>query len=441
MNSQKKTIVYGFGITGQSIVSYLIKKNHKLLVIDNKKFSEDQKSLFKKNNIEYSENENEITDFSIIEQCFVSPGVDLRKSFIQKCIKSNTPVRNDTFFLNQIDRKKTKIIGITGTNGKTTFCSLLTSILSFNDLKSIAVGNIGVPILNLLMTPNEFDYIVVELSSYQIEVLDKETIFDYGVILNIEPDHLDRYNSFIDYKNAKLKLANHSKTILYDKKSAIVNEHSKAISIDLKDFHIEEINTNFFIFKNQNKTFRIDTPYLKGIHNVKNILYLLKLLEIMNCNIPFEKIRRFFKNQKGIPHRFEYISINKNYIFINDSKATNLASSISALNSVNGKIHLLFGGDLKNQSLDGIENFFNEKLISLNLFGKDAMIIKDYLKNKKIKFDMKCFVSLEAILVSIKQMIKKDEIILLSPGCASQDMFMNYQDRGNQFVELCKKIF
>ena len=88
MNSQKKTIVYGFGITGQSIVSYLIKKNHKLLVIDNKKFSEDQKSLFKKNNIEYSENENEITDFSIIEQCFVSPGVDLRKSFIQKCIKS-----------------------------------------------------------------------------------------------------------------------------------------------------------------------------------------------------------------------------------------------------------------------------------------------------------------------------------------------------------------
>jgi len=102
---------------------------------------------------------------------------------------------------------------------------------------------------------------------------------------------------------------------------------------------------------------------------------------------------------------------------------------------------LLFGGDLKNQPLDGIEKFFNEKLISLNLYGKDAVIIKDYLMNKKIKFDMKCFVSLEAILESIKKIVKKDEIILLSPGCASQDMFMNYQDRGNQFVELCKKIF
>ena len=170
-------------------------------------------------------------------------------------------------------------------------------------------------------------------------------------------------------------------------------------------------------------------------------MYLLKLLEIMNCNISFEKVRKFFRNQKGIPHRFEYLSIDKNYIFINDSKATNLASSISALNSLNGKIHLLFGGDLKNQPLDGIEKFFNEKLISLNLYGKDAVIIKDYLMNKKIKFDMKCFVSLEAILESIKKIVKKDEIILLSPGCASQDMFMNYQDRGNQFVELCKKIF
>ncbi|NCV53556.1 MAG: hypothetical protein EBW59_02060 [Betaproteobacteria bacterium] len=90
---------------------------------------------------------------------------------------------------------------------------------------------------------------------------------------------------------------------------------------------------------------------------------------------------------------------------------------------------------------NSIENFFNEKLTSLNLYGKDAMIIKDYLMNKKIKFDMKRFVSLEDILLSIKQIIKKDEIILLSPGCASQDMFINYQDRGNQFVELCKKIF
>ena len=441
MNFQKKTIVYGFGITGQSIVSYLLKKNHKLIVIDNKKLSEDQKVFFKNNNIEYSENENEINDLSIIEQCFVSPGVDLRKSFFQKCIKNKIPIRNDTFFLNQIDRKKTKLIGITGTNGKTTFCSLLASILSFNNFKSIVVGNIGVPILNLLMTPNELDYIVVELSSYQIEVLDQDTIFDYGVILNIEPDHLDRYNSFLDYKNTKLKLANHSKTILYDKESAKVNDHSSAISMDLKDFHIEEINADFFTFKNQNKIYRIDTLYLKGVHNVKNIMYLLKLLEIMDCNISFGRARKFFRNQKGITHRFEFISIDKNYIFINDSKATNLASSISALNSLNGKIHLLFGGDLKNQPLDGIENIFNEKLITLNLYGKDALIIKDYLMNKKIKFDMKNFISLEAILESIKEIIKKDEIILLSPGCASQDMFMNYQDRGNQFVELCKKIF
>ena len=96
---------------------------------------------------------------------------------------------------------------------------------------------------------------------------------------------------------------------------------------------------------------------------------------------------------------------------------------------------------LKNQPLDGIEKLFNEKLISLNLFGKDGKVIKDYFMNKKIKFDMKCFDSLEAILESIKEIIKKDELILLSPGCASQDMFMNYQDRGNQFVELCKKIF
>jgi UDP-N-acetylmuramoylalanine--D-glutamate ligase len=163
-------------------------------------------------------------------------------------------------------------------------------------LKSIAVVNIGVQILNILTTPNYFDYIVVELSSYQIEVLDKGTVFDYGVILNIQPDHLDRYDSFIDYKNAKLKLANHSKTILYDKESTVVNDHTIAFPIDLKDFHIKEINTDFFTFKNQNKIYRIDTPFLKGIHNVKNIMYLLKLLEIMNCNISFENLSKFLGN-------------------------------------------------------------------------------------------------------------------------------------------------
>ena len=145
MNFQKKTNVYGFGITGKSIVSYLLKKNHKLIVIDNKKLSEDQKIFFKNNNIEYSENENEINDLSIIEQCFVSPGVDLRKSFFQECIKNKIPIRNDTFFLNQIDRKKTKLIGINNRNLKTMEVDINTSLTlkKYIDPNKIIVAESG----------------------------------------------------------------------------------------------------------------------------------------------------------------------------------------------------------------------------------------------------------------------------------------------------------
>jgi UDP-N-acetylmuramoylalanine--D-glutamate ligase len=158
-------------------------------------------------------------------------------------------------------------------------------------------------------------------------------------------------------------------------------------------------------------------------------------------SISLEKIVLFFNTQRGIEHRFEQIEINHPNIFINDSKATNIASMTSALNSLENNIHLIFGGELKNQSVVGLEKLFQNKLVSLNLIGKDTETILSYLNKFNNPFEINHFNSLKEVLTHLKNRLKRNEIILLSPGCASKDMFQNYEDRGNQFKSLVVEMF
>ncbi len=400
--------------------------------------------FLEQHHIQIFQDEKQFKNFHNYDNCYVSPGIDLRKPFFKKCVDNYIQLRNDTYFLNQIDRTKTKLIAVTGTNGKTTFCTLLHEFFIKHKLNSKLVGNVGTPILDLFFSEAEqSEFIIIELSSYQIELLKEETRFDFGVILNIEPDHLDRYDSFESYRDTKISLKNFCDVILFDKESVPIKSNAdKAIPLGIDENYIlQSWDAKSFQFKYQEKQYRIDTPYLKGIHNIKNILYIIKLLERLCKSISLEKIVLFFSTQRGIEHRFERIEVNHPNIFINDSKATNIASTKSALNSLENNIHLIFGGELKNQSVEGLEQLFQNKLVSLNLIGKDAEEILNHLIKFNNSFKINRFNSLKDVLTHLKNILKRNEIILLSPGCASKDMFQNYEDRGNQFKSLVVEMF
>jgi len=444
MNNQKSDIVFGYGITGKSIVQYLARLNRKITLIENKPILPKDLFFLEQHHIQIFQDEKQLKNFHNYDNCYVSPGIDLRKPFFKKCVDNHIQLRNDTYFLNQIDRTKTKLIAVTGTNGKTTFCTLLQEFFIKHKLNSKLVGNVGTPILDLFFSKEEqSEFIIIELSSYQIELLKEETRFDFGVILNIEPDHLDRYDSFESYRDTKISLKNFCDVILFDKETVpIKSKPDKAIPLGIDESYIlQSWDEKSFQFKHQEKQFRIDTPYLKGIHNIKNILYIIKLLERLCKSISLEKVVLFFSGQRAIEHRFERIEVNHPNIFINDSKATNIASTKSALNSLENNIHLIFGGELKNQSIVGLEQLFQNKLVSLNLIGKDAEAILRYLNKFNNSFEVNHFNSLKDVLTHIKNILKRNEIILLSPGCASKDMFQNYEDRGYQFKSLVVEMF
>ena len=418
--------------------------NRKITLIENKPISPRDLFFLEQHHIQIFQDEKQFKNFHNYDNCYVSPGIDLRKPFFKKCVDNHIQLRNDTYFLNQIDRTKTKLIAVTGTNGKTTFCTLLHEFFIKHKLNSKLVGNVGTPILDLFFSEAEqSEFIIIELSSYQIELLKEETRFDFGVILNIEPDHLDRYDSFESYRDTKISLKNFCDVILFDKESVPIKSNADtAIPLVIDENYIlQSWDAKSFQFKYQEKQYRIDTPYLKGIHNIKNILYIIKLLERLCKSISLEKIVLFFSTQRGIEHRFERIEVNHPNIFINDSKATNIASTKSALNSLENNIHLIFGGELKNQSVEGLEQLFQNKLVSLNLIGKDAEEILNHFIKFNNSFKINRFNSLKDVLTHLKNILKRNEIILLSPGCASKDMFQNYEDRGNQFKSLVVEMF
>ncbi|MGA1714859.1 MAG: Mur ligase family protein, partial [Methylophilaceae bacterium] len=292
MNNQKSDIVFGYGITGKSIVQYLVRLNRKITLIENKPISPRDLFFLEQHHIQIFQDEKQFKNFHNYDNCYVSPGIDLRKPFFKKCVDNHIQLRNDTYFLNQIDRTKTKLIAVTGTNGKTTFCTLLHEFFIKHKLNSKLVGNVGTPILDLFFSEAEqSEFIIIELSSYQIELLKEETRFDFGVILNIEPDHLDRYDSFESYRDTKISLKNFCDVILFDKESVPIKSNADtAIPLGIDENYIlQSWDAKSFQFKHQEKQYRIDTPYLKGIHNIKNILYIIKLLERLCKSISLEK--------------------------------------------------------------------------------------------------------------------------------------------------------
>ena len=438
----KHVLIVGMGKTGYSIVDFLKNKNIYISVYDYKKSNLDTKEKLKDISIaNYFYGPLEEKHLKNIDCIAVSPGIDLRNSVLKNAKKNKIPIINDlTLFSEEINQKKTKVIGVTGTNGKTTVCALLEYLFLKDGYKAVAAGNIGLPILDI-QNLNEFDIIILELSSFQLEVKNQLN-FDVGAILNITEDHMDRYDTFDHYVKAKYSILEHAKKKIIYADDLVMKKWNFIDAIIFSD-SIQKNKNAYGIKNEENKIYIVNHLGLKveitdvnllGKHNQINIMAAIAIFKQLDNK--FNGIDSALKKFPVINNRLEWVKEVNGINFYNDSKATNISSAIAAVNAFEGKnIFLIVGGDSKNQDLSLLSKALKNKIKKLYLIGKDAELIKNACKNLK-KVEIKILKTMKEATYQAFKNAESGDVVLLAPACASYDMYRSYIERGNDFKSI-----
>jgi UDP-N-acetylmuramoylalanine--D-glutamate ligase len=439
---KKKVLVIGLGDTGQSVLHFLADKGCVVTAIDTRTIVngfEEIKKIYKevKFFIGGSFGKNIIQDIDLI---VISPGVSLKETYVQEALNLGIPVVGDIEIFAQVKSVPSKVIGITGSNGKTTVTSLVGDLLKASNISTIVGGNIGIPILNTL-NQTAPDVYVLELSSYQLETT-YSLVLDSAAILNISEDHMDRYDSIEEYAKAKYRIFNHAKKCILNRDDAYLKSKVKNDSItfgtdlDEKNYSIKKNGEQYFIAKGNVEIVSLDHIKLKGSHNIQNVMAALALCEPFN--ISASVIAKVLSEFKAPPHRVEYIDSISGVDFYNDSKGTNVGATIAAIQSMNKPILLIAGGDGKNQDFQPLLSPSKGRVKNISLIGKDADIMRKIFSTESIPVTIEK--NIEDAVIKSFGIAKTGDVILLSPACASTDMFKNYVERGNIFKECVMKL-
>lgn len=433
----KNAIVFGAGISGNGAKETLEEIGYNVELIDDKvaKTSIEGIELIEKGNIDI----------------FIkSPGVpytDLVKKAVEKGIEIIDDVELGYRYKIR-ENISGKIIAITGTNGKTTITSKICELLVKSGYKAKVCGNIGYSFSQTVVKNPELDFYILELSSYQLENL-KEFKADISLIVNLAPDHLNRYRDVGEYYDTKFNIANNQTS----KEHFILNigccesmkrkEGKKGtlhlVGVELKDKEQEMYcDENWIIYRGE-KIIEISKLSLKGKHNLENSLFIVlvgKLLEISN-----EEIKEFLYNTETLEHRMEEFYRYGDNLFINDSKGTNIDSTRYAIEAFKNPI-LICGGSDKKLDLAPLAKIIKNSVKDVYLIGEIADKLERELQILGYNniYNLK---TLEKVIVELKKRIDKDgkEIILFSPATASFDQFKNFEERGKIFKELVRKNF
>ncbi len=376
-----------------------------------------------------------------------SPGIPDTAPLMQKIIAKGIRVISEIEFAGRYSAAK--MICITGSNGKTTTASLIYHILKSAGLNVGLGGNIGKSFARQVAEEN-FDYYVLELSSFQLEgVYDFKA--DIAVLLNITPDHLDRYNhNMQNYVDAKMRIIRNQKmgdSLIYWMDDPVVTKEIEKLkpASDLFVF-TEKNNHGAAAYSEDNKMFiqtketvfdmELELLALQGMHNLYNSMasgIVAKLLDISDDNL-----RLALSDFKGVPHRLERVASVRGVQYINDSKATNVNSCWYALQSMRTKVVLILGGTDKGNDYTEIEDLVKQKARALIFMGKDNSKLHRFFDG--MVSDIADVSSMQGAVDAAYHLAEKGDTVLLSPCCASFDLFKNYEDRGDQFKECVRRL-
>lgn len=454
----KRVLVVGFGLSGLSVAKYMAKEGAKVTVTDLKQKSElnDSVNACADLKIEYELGKHNNKTFHTAELIVVSPGIPLNIKPLEEAREKNIPITSEIeVAVNQIEQP---LIAITGTNGKTTTTMLVGEMFKADSKPVYVGGNIGKPLLDHVDGGQKVDAVVAELSSFQLELTEK-LVPAVAVFTNLEEDHLDRYPDMQAYIDAKKKLLhvcdkNTFVVLNYDDPvvSSFANEcHGKVIWFTKKnpmsvggtfaeDFRGTYYNssTREVICKINGKEeiYPLTQFKLFGEHNRENLMAAICAARLMGVSPA--AIQSVIDQFKGVSHRLEFVRKKEGVFFFNDSKGTNVMSVKRSLSAfAQNPIILIAGGKDKNMDFTPLVDLVKRRCKILILLGeakeKINRAIGDYAETYLVgTFD-------EAVLLAF-QKSRSGDIILLSPGCSSFDMFRNYEERGDYFKKLVNQL-
>jgi UDP-N-acetylmuramoylalanine--D-glutamate ligase len=434
--------VIGIGVTGYSAARYLTARGLEVLVIDSRSeppLGNEFKREFPSIKTQFGAfTENALEGHALI---IASPGVSLKEPMLRAAKKRGAHIVGDIELFLQENKKP--LIAITGSNGKSTVTSLVGEMCAAGGIKPLVAGNIGKPALDALTDHKDYDVAVLELSSFQLETT-YQVPAESAAILNISADHMDRYDSMGDYVLAKARIIRGAKRAVlprHDERLAQITNVNEILGFDLQkpstenDFGIVKRSGKRWLAKGKTRLMRLQDIPLVGLHNVKNVLSAFALVDFLN--LPLESLVKAVMNFKSLPHRMQTIAKINNISWVNDSKATNVGATATALNNLEQKIVWIAGGQGKGADFDELKPVVNRNIRQLILIGEDAAKIEASLSGL---LPISFATGMQDAVNQAASIATDGDIVLLSPACASFDMFQSFEDRGTQFAHCVDAI-
>ncbi|MBS7342880.1 MAG: UDP-N-acetylmuramoyl-L-alanine--D-glutamate ligase [Parabacteroides sp.] len=443
----KRIVVLGAGESGAGAAVLAKKEGFDVFVSDLSAIKPKYKEMLDSHAIRWEEGQHTESDILNADEVIKSPGIPDKAPIIQKLKSQGTPIISEIEFAGRYT--DAKMICITGSNGKTTTTLLTHHLLTEAGVDAGLAGNVGNS-LALQVAENPHPVYVIELSSFQLDNM-YDFKADIAILLNITPDHLDRYNyEMQNYVDAKFRIIQNQTEkdafIFWNDDPIIAREikkhHPKATLYPFAEIHEEGTKgyaeNNQVIVETENGTFTMeqDLLALTGKHNLYNSLASTIAAKIMD--IHDEKIRASLKNFAGVEHRLEKVARVRGVDYINDSKATNVNSCWYALQSMRTPVVLILGGTDKGNDYTEIEALVKEKVRALIFLGVDNRKLHTFFDDKIAQIEDAS--SMEEAVNKAYRLAQKGDTVLLSPCCASFDLFTCYEDRGDQFKACVRNL-
>lgn len=441
MFENKKIFILGMARSGYEAAKLLSDYNNEIIVTDGKEQKEELVSELESLGVKVIITSDQL---SLLDDSFdyviKNPGIKYDNPVVVKAKELGIKVINEVEMAYSFLDKSVNIIGVTGSNGKTTTTTLISEFMK-NSFDNVYLGgNIGIPLSNFVRDIKSNSYLVLEISDHQLcDMYDFKT--NVSVLTNITPTHLDFHKSYEVYQMTKKKIFNnHTSDDL-----AIINkddEVSMKITDDIKSTKVyyghDKTNLAYYdeegIYYDGKLVIKLDDIILKGKHNYQNIMGAI--IAVKKYGVTDEVIQKVLKEFKGVEHRLEYVDTIDGVTYYNDSKATNCVSTITALNSFDKPTILLLGGYDRGHSFHDLDDSMkNVKCVVC--FGETKNRIEEFCNDLSIK----CYKNdtLKEAMNVVKDICTPGDVVLLSPACASWDQYDKFEDRGDEFKKLVRE--
>lgn len=438
---QKRIAVVGLGLSGQATVRFLLQHGIRPVLMDTRKKPQgvNDLALDKTDGLYLGElDANRLAQMDVL---VVSPGLDLRHPAIRFAMAQGVEVIGDVELFARYNNKP--VVAITGSNGKSTVTAMVEAILQHSGIKAVAAGNIGLPVLTA-MQQADAELFVLELSSFQLDTTTSLSSVA-STILNLSADHLDRYSSLHAYCQSKQRVFQQTKLALYNRadphtepQQQGLDQHSLGLDAPQSSdgYGVVERAGHYYLYLAGTELMPVSALSLVGRHNQYNALAAAALS--LAAGADFASMRHVLSHFKGLPHRCELVLEHQGIRWVNDSKATNIGATLAAIDGlrseVSGQLILLAGGDGKGQDMSELASTLQRDVDQLITYGQDGTAIA------VLKTGSKQVTDLQAAVKQAARLAKAGDMVLLSPACASLDMFKNYMERGERFAEAVREV-